>query len=450
MKTKEELKQHLCEVIDQRHAQIEKIGDHIMLNPELGFKELQTAKLVASTMEEFGVPHETGLAITGVKGVLEGKRPGPTVGLIGELDALVVPDHPAADPDTKAAHACGHNAQIAGLLGAMIGMVEAKVGQELAGRVVFFAVPAEEYVEVEYRDSLVTGGKLGFLGGKPELVRLGYFDDIDIAMMIHTTGEKELKKAAVAESSNGCVVKIIKFIGRAAHAGGAPHEGINALNAAHLALAAIHAQRETFRDADAIRVHPIITKGGDLVNVVPSRVWMETYVRGRTKEAILEANARVDRAFRAGAMAVGAKVEIKTLPGYMPLRNDPRLKQVFRANCVGLFGEDEYTEAGHRSGSTDMGDICHLMPTLHPYMGGGMGSHHSADWRIVDKEMAYLAPAKLLALTAVDLLWGDAEKAKDILAEYKPAMTKVEYLEFQKRLFRTESYHGETGKSEVR
>src|SRR6185369_13835703 len=119
---------------------------------------------------------------------------------------------------------------------------------------------------------------------------------------------------------------------RAAHAGGAPHRGVNALYAAHIGLMAINAVRETFRDDDTIRVHPIVTHGGSQVNVIPADVRLETYVRGRTVEAILDANAKVDRAFRAGALGLGARVEIETLPGYLPLFNDPELTRHFEAN----------------------------------------------------------------------------------------------------------------------
>ncbi len=442
MATKAALRAQICESIDRRRAQIEGIGDRIMENPELGFKEFETAKLVSETMSEFGLSHTTGLGITGVKGVLKGKKPGPTVALIGELDSLLVADHPQADAETGAAHACGHNAQIAGLMGAMMGMVDCRVQEELAGNVIFFAVPAEEYVEVEYRLGLVREGKLSFLGGKPELVKLGEFDDIDMAVMIHTHSDPDEKISVIPASSNGCVVKMIRFLGKAAHAGAAPHKGINALNAAQVALSAINAQRETFQDEDAIRIHPIITKGGDLVNVIPAEVRMETYVRGKTNEAILDANEKVDRALRAGALAVGAKVEIETLPGYLPLRNDPALKAVFHQNSNDLFGEDEYREVGHKTGSTDMGDISHIMPALHPGMAGASGPGHSADWHISDKELGYLAPAKSLALMALELLHGDGEKAKGILAESKPAMTKEAYLKFQKDLFKTELYDG--------
>jgi amidohydrolase len=445
MRTKENLKQAICEAVDRRRTEIEKIGDQIMANPELGFKEFKTSRLVSDVMESFDIPHETELAITGVKGVIRGKKPGPTVALMGELDSLLVSDHPYADPETGAAHACGHNAQIAGLMGAMMGLADTRAMDDLCGNIVIFAVPAEEYVEIEYRLGLLKKGKLSFLGGKPELIQKGHFDDVDLAVMIHTHGSPELKKAAVMTSCNGCIVKLIRYQGLAAHAGSSPHKGINALNAAHIALAAIHAQRETFKDDDAIRVHPIITRGGDLVNVVPADVRLETFVRGKTNEAIMDANIKVDRALRAGAMAIGAKVEINTLPGYMPLRDDRAMQKLFMQNAQALFGAEACTEIGHRTGSTDMGDISHIMPAVHPSMSGASGISHGSDFMISDKKMAYSAPAKALALMAVDLLCDNAEKAKEIQAQHKPIMSKAEYLSYQNKIFQNETFDGEAG-----
>jgi metal-dependent amidase/aminoacylase/carboxypeptidase family protein len=265
---------------------------------------------------------------------------------------------------------------------------------------------------------------------------------VDMAMMIHTTSQPEMKKAGVSASNNGCIVKTVRYIGRASHAGGAPHLGVNALYAANIGLMAINALRETFRDEDSIRVHPIITHGGSQVNVIPGEVRIETYVRGKTVEAILDANRRVDRALRAGALALGAQVEIETLPGYLPLFNHMGMKEYFKANAGALLGADQVTEAGHRSGSTDMGDISHVMPTLHPYMGGASGSGHGADYAIADAKLAYVEPAKQLALMAVDMLWGDAEAARDILKSWKPRMTKDAYLAFQRGVARTERFDG--------
>ena len=157
-----------------------------------------------------------------MRGEARGKTDGPTFALLGELDGLVVAGHPVADPQTGAAHACGHNAQVAGMLGAAMGLVGAKAFEHLAGRVVFFAVPAEEYGDVAWRVEQARAGKLEFLGGKPELLRLGHFDDVDMAMMIHLTPQREYRKAGVAASNNGCIVKTVRYIGRASHAGERP------------------------------------------------------------------------------------------------------------------------------------------------------------------------------------------------------------------------------------
>ena len=440
---KSELKQRIFQAIDRRGDEIVGLGEQIRRHPELGFKEVKTARLVEETFGRVGLQARSGLALTGVRAEASGgATDGPTFAILGELDALVVAGHPEADPTTGAAHACGHNAQIAGLLGAAMGLVDAKAFDHLSGRVVFFAVPAEEYGDIAWRVEQARAGRLEFLGGKPELLRLGHFDDVDLAMMIHTTPRAEDGKAGVPESNNGCLVKTVRYIGKAAHAGGAPHMGINALYAAQIGLAAINAVRETFRDEDTIRVHPIITHGGSQVNVIPGDVRIETYVRGRSVEAILAADKKVDRAFRAGALALGAKVEIETLPGYMPMRCDEIMAEHFRKNMVSMVGEDAFRRIGHRTGSTDMGDLSQVMPILHPYMGGARGTGHAADWEIVDKPLAYLGPAKALAAMVVDMLADGAAGAREVVDKAKPPMTRERFLAFQRSLARRETYEG--------
>ena len=241
--TKSELKQKIYAAIHARADAIIAIGESIRRHPELGFKEHRTARLVDETIEGLGLTTKTGLASTGVRSELQGRRSGPTFAILGELDGLVVAGHPEADPATGAAHACGHNAQIAGLLGAAMGLLDTKAMDHLAGRVVFFAVPAEEGGDLEWRVAQRAAGALELLGGKQELLRLGHFDDVDLAMMIHTTSRPEDGKAGVPLSNNGRVGKTVRYVGRAAHAGGAPHAGVNALYAAHIGLMAINALR---------------------------------------------------------------------------------------------------------------------------------------------------------------------------------------------------------------
>ncbi len=439
--TKDELKRRVYEAIERRQAEIVGLGEEIRRTPELGFKEVKTARLVEETLGGLGLSPKAGLALTGVRAEVAGKQgSGPTFALLGELDALVVAGHPDADAGTGAAHACGHNAQVAGLLGCAMGLLDAQAMDHLAGRVVFFAVPAEEYGDVEWRVSQRRAGKLEFLGGKPELLRLGHFDDVDLAMMIHATSRPEDGKAGVPASNNGCIVKTVRYVGRAAHAGGSPHLGVNALYAAQIALAAINAVRETFRDEDTIRVHPIITHGGSQVNVIPGETRLETYVRGRTVDAILDANRKVDRALRAGALALGATVEIETLPGYMPMQCDATMAGYFRQNMAALVGEEHYRQIGHRTGSTDMGDLSQVMPVLHPYIGGARGNGHGADFRIVDESLAYVMPAKALAAMVIDMLWDAGGAAREVLKTNRPPMTRGQYLTFQRGIAHREVF----------
>jgi amidohydrolase len=443
MPSKEELKRRVAAEIDSRADEIINISKAILGHPEPGFREVKTSHLVAGKFAELGIPFRAGLAMTGVKAELTGGSAGPTVALLGELDSLIVNEHPFADPKTGAAHACGHHCQIGMLFGATLGLMQSDVLSALSGRITLMAVPAEEYIEIEYRDSLRRQGKIEFLGGKPELIKLGEFDDANLAMMVHTTSSPEERQLCMSGTNNGTVAKKIQFIGRGAHAGGAPHLGINALNAATLALSAIHFNRETFRDDDTIRVHPIITKGGEAVSAVPADVRMETFVRGRTIEAIMDANQKVDRALRAGAMAVGAKVNIQTLPGYLPLVQDKRLADVFEGNAVTLVGAGNVGHISHRTGSTDMGDVSHLMPVIHPYVGGATGLGHGANYVVEDYKLAVITAAKALALTVVDLLADGALVAGNIIENHRPQMTSKEYLKFMQELAKEETFEGE-------
>ena len=245
--TKEQLKQQVCEAIDRQSNEIIELGETILHHPETGFNERKTSALVAERMQQIGLGPETGLALTGVKGRIRGKSPGPRLAFIGELDSLRTSDHPLADPHTGAAHSCGHNAQIAGMLGVAMALSAIEAQEHLAGELVFFAVPAEEFIDVEERLKRKQKGEIEFLLGKPELVAKGHFDDIDMAMMIHLASHDEQRtRSFMVDSSNGAVIKQIRFLGRASHAGGSPQRGINALSAAQIALNAIHCQRETF------------------------------------------------------------------------------------------------------------------------------------------------------------------------------------------------------------
>lgn len=427
---KQELKKIVCDTIDKHRNEIIEIGKKVLMNPELGFKEIKTAETVKGVFSKLGLEYKDKLALTGVKAYMRGKNSKAKVAVMGEMDAVLCPMHPNADSNTGAAHSCGHNTQIAAMLGAAIGFVNSGAKEHLDGDVIFMAVPAEEFVELEYRERLKKDGKISFLGGKQELIHIGAFDDVDMAMMVHCQPNTPERKAWLMGGSTGFIGKTIRFKGKEAHAGGTPYLGINALNAAMAALMCIHAQRETFRDEDHIRVHPIITKGGDLVNIVPADVRMETFVRGRSMDAVVDANKKVNRAIKGAAYAIGAEATITEFPGYLPMVQDNELSDLFKSNTGQLIGEENIIEGIDMVGSTDIGDLCSIMPVIQPNIGGVTGDAHSQDYRIADEEAVYIIPAKAMAMTVVDLLWNGAEKAFEIKKNFKPQFTKDSYLKF--------------------
>ena len=437
MSTREELKQRACAAIDRYRDELIGVSRQILDNPEPGFSEYKTSQLVADKFDEMGISYRRGLAMTGVKGhVSAGGGSGPRVAVIGELDSLIVNEHPHADGETGAAHACGHHCQIGMMLGAIRGLTQPEVLSELCGELVPFAVPAEEFIEVARRLQLREEGKLEFMGGKQELIRLGEFDDVDMAMMCHTASDMGDHKFAVGGTSNGHVVKYVQFLGRGAHAGSAPHMGINALNAASFALQAIHSNREVFRGEDTVRVHGIMTKGGEAVNAVPADVRLEWRVRSATPKAVVRNSAIVDRCFKAGALAVGAQVRITNIPGYLPMKHDTHMQELFRQNAASLLGESRtlvIPGRRNRGGSTDMGDLSHLIPVCHPYAAGAVGSGHSKEYLVTDYETAVISPAKIMAMVVIDLMAEDAKRAREVISSHRPAMRKDAYLRFQRQ-----------------
>jgi metal-dependent amidase/aminoacylase/carboxypeptidase family protein len=171
--TIEELKKRACETIDKRKKEIVGLAQQVLANPEAGFREVKTAQLVAEMFQKMGIQHESGLALTGLKGRIKGGAgPGPSVAVIGELDSLVVTEHPHADPDTGAAHACGHHCQIGMMLGVAVGLMAAGVQEELAGSIALMALPAEEFIDVGFK--VVTKANIDeFWAEKKKMAELG-------------------------------------------------------------------------------------------------------------------------------------------------------------------------------------------------------------------------------------------------------------------------------------
>ena len=218
--------------------------DFFWKNPETGFKEWKAHKYLWDAFTALGYAPVAAGKIPGFYADLDTGRPGPCVGIFGELDALIVEGHPECDSETGAVHACGHCCQAAGLLALAAALKEPGALEGLSGKIRLMAVPAEELIEVEFREQLRRDGVIAYYGGKTEFMRLGILDGVDIAMMCHSTAGAA-HTGSIVGGSNGFITKQITFTGRSAHAGGAPHRGINALYAANQGLNSINALRET-------------------------------------------------------------------------------------------------------------------------------------------------------------------------------------------------------------
>ena len=420
--TKDELKRRVCGYLDELAPEIIRTGEELLRMPELAYRETRTSERVGRHFAELGLAEKTGLAITGRRADVDTGRPGPRLAVLGELDALIVPHHPFADPATHAAHACGHHAGLNAMLACASVLTRPEVLAHLSGSLAFIATPSEECQDQPYIAGLIAAGKLRYFGGKSEMIAEGVFDDVDLAVMFHA-GNTDFTPSGF----NGFVMKKLVFRGRAAHAGAFPEKGVNALSMMRSAMNLVDAQRDTFRDEDHVRIHGYIPDGGEAVNVVPDHAVFTLQVRAGSPEAVRDASDKVDRCVHAAALAFGGAAEVHNLFGFMPLVPYGALDDVHQANMRWIMPDAPFTRGVYRPSSTDMGDVSMIRPSLHAYFGGFSGTAHTDDFLAADPVRAYVGSAKLLALDAVDLLWGDAEEGRRIAAVKTP-MDKAAYL----------------------
>ena len=423
------MKQYLPFVAKHRKLILDAL-DYIWKNPETGYKEWKTHAYLEEAFAKLGYELTLAGDIPGFTAEVDTGKAGPTIAVFGELDALINRTHPECDPETGAVHSCGHCCQSAALLGLAAALKEPGVLDGLCGKIRLIAVPAEELIEVEYRQQLREKGIIRYMGGKPEFMYRGLLDGVDMALMIHTGGNSVPNSGNINRGSNGCIAKTITFKGVSAHAGGSPHLGINALYEANLGLNAINALRETFKDSSHIRVHPIVTAGGDAVNAIPDTVRLESYVRGATMDEILAVNAKVNRALAASAAAMGGNVHLTDLPGYWP-RVHPENARLLTVEAMEHVLEHATATDVWSTGCSDIGDVGAVMPAIHPGISGATGEFHGNNFYIADPECACVKSAQVQLVMLALLLKDDAARAKEIISEYQPVFDSMQaYFDF--------------------
>ena len=403
-------------------------------HPETGYKEVLSSEYVGNQFKELGYEPVFAGDIPGFYAKIDTGRPGPCVLVFGELDAVKCATHPDANPETTAVHACGHSAQCAALVGIAAALKRPGALDALSGSIILCAVPAEELIERDYRDTLIEKGIIKYYGGKAEFLRRGYFDGVDISFMVHTAGGE---RPSATLGAVGIVAKKVIYKGKAAHAGGSPQNGINALYAANLGLMAVNSVRETFTESELVRVHPIITNGGTVVNGIPDVVEIESYVRAKDYDALSRSNFKVNRAFTGAAISIGANVEVIDAPGYAPLRNDRNMINLAKSAAEAAYpGVGLDVKELYGTGSTDMGDISVLFPTVHPYAPGAVGTSHGNAYYVKDTDLACVKSAEWQLNMLYLLLSEGAKEGIRIKEESTPMFaSKEDYFEYIEQFY---------------
>ncbi len=428
-------------IIEKYSALMTAAEDYIWHNPEVGYREYKTDKYMADAFVSLGYKIERYEGVTGFVAYYDTGREGPTVLVLAELDALYCSTHESADKETGAAHVCGHNAQCASVLGVAAALMEHGADFGLSGRVKFCIVPAEEGVDITWRSSLIEQGLISFTSGKTEYIARGLLSDVDAAFMIHLeNGEGSYEGGyRFNVGGNGVIRKKIEITGRASHAGGAPWDGINALYAAELVLAACNALRETFKESDCIRFHPIITKGGESVNAIPEVVVIESYVRGSNRNGLRAANKRINRAIAGACLAMGAAVKISDSHGSEPRLDDSRLIDLMYGAAAELAGMERCViDNTWTSSSTDMGDISALVPSVHGYTDGLRGAIHDRNYTRLPPKDVCVSSASLQLASIIKLLEKGGEACLHIKKNFKsPYSSPEEFIADKKEMGKT-------------
>ena len=310
------------------------ISDYIYNNPELGNEEYKAVEALTTFLKEHDFKVETSIAgmDTAFKATFDSGKPGMTIGYLCEYDAL-----------PKIGHGCGHN--MIGVMSAGAGVALSKVLHEIGGKVIVYGTPAEETN-----------------GGKVILAEAGVFDELDAAMIVHPDGETRA-------SGSSSALYPIRFIykGKTAHAASCPEKGINALNSVIQLFNGIDALRQHV--TPDVRMHGIITKGGVAANIVPDEAIADFYFRASTKERVTEVVEKVKKIAEGAALMTGATLEMERyeLP-YDDLNTNETLSEMFNNNLREL-GITDIKEAKATGGSSDIGNVSHVAPTIHPYIG---------------------------------------------------------------------------------
>ncbi|HEY4112545.1 MAG TPA: M20 family metallopeptidase [Rhizomicrobium sp.] len=386
----ESLKKDVVAAVESMAGELLALSHSIHDEPELALEEFQSAAKLEDAVAAQDLPVQRGAFGLETAYVSEfGNVSGPTIAILSEYDAL-----------PGIGHACGHNIIATSGLGAALAL--AKLGGRLPGRVRYLGTPAEER-----------------FGGKEIMAREGAFDSVDAAMMMHPANIDLVSMPCIAISEVDVV-----YHGRAAHASAMPYRGLNALDAVVTAYQSIAQLRQHIRHTE--RIHGIITDGGLAANIVPERAGCRFYVRAKDAHDLAALKTRVQACFEAAALSTGTRLETEWgKTDYLDLKTNWPMAGAFERNAEELgreFFPLKDIPPGF-AGSTDMGNISHRVPSIHPMFGVAPAEViiHNPEftrWAASERgDKAVLDGAKALALTALELM-ADAALMERVTADF--------------------------------
>lgn len=383
------MKDQLNNELDKIISNLWDMSDHLYANPELGDQEYESMKLLTDFLAKhhFTVENNVAGRPTAFKAEFDSGKPGPRIAYLAEYDAL-----------PGVGHGCGHN--LIGTMSTGAGVTLSKLVNKIGGSIVVFGTPAEETN-----------------GAKVPMSEQGTFHNIDVAMMVHPGDESY-------ESGDSLAMDAVQFSysGKASHAAAAPEEGINALDSVIQLFNGINALRQHV--TPDVRIHGIISEGGQAANVVPDKATAQFYIRAKDRSYLNEVVDKVKQIAVSAASMTGALLEISNYElSYDNMITNHTLSDTFTANLRNVSHHPVHKAKGSY-GSIDMGNVSHVVPAIHPYIGlnkPGLVAHTKefADQTITEDGHQTLRNGALaLAATGYDILT-DESLLKAIKEEFK-------------------------------
>ncbi|MEC0094039.1 M20/M25/M40 family metallo-hydrolase [Paenibacillus macquariensis] len=396
----------------KQYEEILHVSQTIFNQPELGYKEHFTKETILQFLLKVNPDIDIQeFSTTGMKTVLGGGK-ALNVAFIAELDAVYAPTHWNADANTGAAHNCGHYTQVAIALALYKVLFETKQYEAFDYTLTFVFIPAEEYLDLKYREELKRDNVITYYGGKPEAMKLGIFDDIDIGICVHAMGG-EFKERTVEFNCNlaGFLYKKYTFKGKATHAGFDPFSAHNAYSMSTLFNTAVGLSRQQLKDNEMVRLNPIIMESDMSTNVIPNWITVGTDLRTQSVDYMQQVATRLDDAAKGSALALQGEVNIDTQMGYLPFVQDRYLSE-FAMRAFDINDEiPAFLNNNAISAAGDIGDLSYMIPCIQIGHSGFTGTIHGDDFKDIDPNFILEVFPRYL-LQVLEQMNGQLDKTK--------------------------------------